>query len=126
MSTLFRNRYGNWPWPTVLPFAKEKWFPSLKTNASISQDVRRVQGAGDMAVVALLLVVGYRFYSNYSTGAYQGLRYYTNGMPPALIANDFNFEDLSRNRTVTRAQLDRYREKVAAQKEPLEDFIFKV
>ena len=85
------SRYSKWPWPTVLPFAKEKWFTSLSTHESVSQSVRGVQTAGDAAVAFLLTVVAYRAYGAWSEGRFKTLRYHTTGMPPALIANDFSY-----------------------------------
>eukprot|EP00759_Apiculatamorpha_spiralis_P013010 PhF_6_TR19821/c0_g1_i1/m.28903 len=118
------QRYTKWPWPTILPFANTKWFTSLKIAESNSQRVRSVMIIGDTIIVSLLALATYKFYSNYTHGAYRTGLYHTTGLPPALIAQEFSFSDPSKNRTVTRKQLDAYRTEVAGGKK-VEDVIFK-
>lgn len=119
--------YANWPWPKKLPL-KPHWYRHLSTGPeqSISQEVRRVQTAGDFAVVATIGFVFWRVWTNIQTGAYKTRLMHTTGMPPALVAQEIDFAAGAKNRTVSRQRLDEYREEFAtARGKPVESFIFK-
>jgi hypothetical protein len=127
-STVARN-YDAWPWPAKLPL-KPHWYrhftPSPMT--SVAREVRSVQFAGDCAVVFTLAFIAARIYQRCSDGTYKTRLRYTTGMPPALIAQEFDFKNVAANRTVSRAKLDEYRADFAAARSagaPPESVIFK-
>ena len=80
--------------------------------------------AGDNAVVGFLLLGMLKVYDLYISGHYASLKYHTSGLPPALIAQDFSFDDLSSNRRVSPEYLLKYRKEANAKKGPVENFIF--
>jgi hypothetical protein len=119
--------FQNWPWPRKLPL-KAHWYRHLSTGPeqSISQEVRRIQTAGDFAVCATVGFIFYRLYKNIVTDTYKTRLSHTTGMPPALVAQDVNFADASANRRVERKVLDQYREEFGNSRgEQIEKFIFK-
>ena len=80
---------------------------------------------GDTAVGVLLGYGTYRFIRHLFAGDYATLRYHTSDMPPALLAEKFDFEDVAQNRTLPREELEKYRAEVSQHKGPVEDIIFK-
>jgi hypothetical protein len=112
-----------------LPLKKNAWYHTLDSNRSIAEESRSIVMRGDLFVLGLLLWSAYRLVGNYESGAYRthltsGLR----GYPPAVIANNFDFENTESNRRVSRAELDSYRAEVVgvrATAGKIEDIIFK-
>ena len=119
-----RNLFAKWPWPVVLPFVRERAFPSLKRNLSIADEVRSVMVFGDLAIVGLLFFGTVRVCHHYTSGNYASLKYHTTGMPPALIAQDFSFDEPSSNRMISREDAKKYRAEFNSSKGPVENFIF--
>lgn len=122
------KNYENWPWPKKLPL-KPHWYHHLPTGPeqSISLQVRSIQTVGDCAVVATLCWISWRLYTNIVSGAYKTRLRHTTNMPPALVAQEIDFQDLSKNRFVPRAKLDEYRNEFAGKRhdQKIEGFIFK-
>ncbi|CCW62671.1 unnamed protein product [Phytomonas sp. EM1] len=120
--------YGNWPWPSKLPF-REKWYHDLNLEESISSETRRFYVVGDVLLSCVVAFAAYRLYHlGYRTDAYQTHLCHLNNYPPAIIANEFNFENPSTNRRVERKDLDTYRNEVTklkARGQNLESIIFK-
>ena len=120
--------YDKWPWPAKLPLKPSGWYRKFDTRTqSLSQDVKRVQSVGDLAVILFLLTFVLKAVFNYNTGAYQTRLKHLTGAPPAIIANEFDFENPEANRCVSRAQLDKYRSEFTAVKSAggsIESFIF--
>ena len=123
-----RMGYDMWPWPVKLPLKKGGWFRKLNTQQSVATDVKGAQMFGDVVVVAFLLFIDFRIYQHYSSGVYQSKLRHLNGAPPAIIAQDFDFADESKNRKVSRKELDHYRQDYADAKRSgasIESVIFK-
>ncbi|CAD2216458.1 hypothetical protein AGDE_02129 [Angomonas deanei] len=120
--------YGGWPWPTKLPLAK-KWYHHLSRRESIADETRQYFVVGDILLLGVLAFAAYRVYlQSYRSNAYQTHLCFLNNYPPAIVANDFDFKDTSKNRTVERKDLDTYREDVVqckATAHPVESIIFK-
>ncbi|CCW70504.1 unnamed protein product [Phytomonas sp. Hart1] len=120
--------YGNWPWPAKLPF-KEKWYHELIREESISSENRGFYLVGDILLTCVVTFAAYRlYYLGYHTDAYQTHLHHLNNYPPAIMANEFNFENPASNRKVERKDLDTYRKEVSklkARGENLESIIFK-
>ena len=119
-----RNLFAKWPWPAVLPFVKKRDFPLLKPQ-SIAAETKNVMVMGDAMIVGLLMVGAYRVYFHWTEGNYATLRSHLIGMPPALIAQDFSFDDISSNRTITAEEAKAYRTELKNLKGPVENIIFK-
>jgi hypothetical protein len=124
------SNYKTWPWPVKLPLKKDgHWFHPLRSNRSIADETRSVVTKGDLVIVAILAWSAYRLVSNYDSGAYRTrLSSALVGYPPAIVANNFNFEKPEANRRVTREALDNYRDDVVgvrATASRIEDVIFK-
>ncbi|KPI89634.1 hypothetical protein ABL78_1299 [Leptomonas seymouri] len=119
--------YGNWPWPVKLPL-KKNWFHRLSRRESIADETRQYIVVGDALLVCVMAFSAYRVYVLNRNNSYQTHLCHLTNCPPAIIANEFNFEDLTANRTVERRDLDTYREEVVSTKasgKPLESIIFK-
>lgn len=119
--------YGNWPWPQKLPL-KRDWYHHLSRRNSIADETRTYFVVGDLLLLGVLAFSVYRvFRLSYRTNGYQTHECQLNNFPPAIVANDFNFTDLSKNRRLERHQLDQYRESVVeckAKGKPVESVIF--
>ncbi len=124
-----RKGFENWPWPSKLPL-KPHWFKhySSSPNGSISREVRGIQFIGDIAVVATLGLIAYNVYQNWKSGNFKTRLRHTTGLPPAIIAQEFDFQNLENNRKVSRARLDEYRDDFARRRtigQTIESWIFK-
>lgn len=112
LSSGTNGRYDAWPWANKLPL-KAQWFKKLSRTQSLAQNTRGVLVLGDLAVVSVVVWAAYRLATLHCTGAQQtGLRH-LNNHPPAIIAQDFDFQDGANNRTVSRKELDAYRAEYA-------------
>lgn len=121
------GRYNQWPWPTKLPL-KKNWFHHLSRTESIASESKQVFIVGDLVVVGVLAFALYRFYVGRVSQAHQSRLCHLTGMPPAIIAQDFDFTDVEKNRKIDRKQLDAYRNEFAAARvarQSVESFIFK-
>ena len=120
--------YKSWPWPAKLPLKHNSWFHHLDLRTSISQEARAVITKGDLIVVGILLWSFARLVELYDSGAYRHRQSHLIGYPPAIVANEFDFERLESNRRVSRATLDEYRDEVVCARAtltPIEEIIFK-
>ena len=116
-----------WPWPVELPL-KKVWFPKLSRKESLADDTKRVLLFGDLAVCGVVAFALYRCVSQHKSGVHQTRLKHLTSYPPAIIAQEFDFENASNNRKVERAQLDSYRDEFAQSRTtgaPVESFIFK-
>ena len=102
------GRFGEWPWPVKLPL-KEHWFHSLPRTDSIAAEAKQVYFLGDLAVAGVLLFAAWRLVNGRRSGAHQTHLSHLTRFPPAIVANNFDFENIDKNRTVDRATLDEYR-----------------
>lgn len=119
--------YREWPWPTKLPLKKD-WFPHLSRTQSIASESKQVHIVGDVAVIGVLAFSAWRFWSDRISGVHQSRLNHLTGAPPAIIAQNFDFTDPSKNRTVDRNELDTYRNEFVqarANRTDVEQFIFK-
>ena len=119
--------HSAWPWPVELPL-KKNWFPKLSRKESLADDTKRVLLFGDLAVCGVVAFALYRCVSQHKSGVHQTRLKHLTSYPPAIIAQEFDFENTDANRKVERAQLDLYREEFAqsrANGASIESFIFK-
>ncbi|ESL11209.1 hypothetical protein TRSC58_01047 [Trypanosoma rangeli SC58] len=120
--------YGGWPWPVKLPFRAD-WCHKFSRRQSIADETREYAVVGDILVLGTVVFAMYRVNELYfRSNAYQTHLCHLIQAPPAIIANDFDFNKTENNRKVSRAALDEYREAVAsckARREPVETVIFK-
>eukprot|EP00796_Vickermania_ingenoplastis_P013399 gene13399-9222_t len=118
--------YGRWPWPAKLPL-KEKWYHRLTGGRSVADENRTYNVVGDVLLCSVITYSAYRAYVLTRNNAYQTHYCHLNNHPPAIIANDFDFTNEKNNRTISRQQLQDYRDKaVRCKKEcvPVESIIF--
>lgn len=118
--------FREWPWPTKLPLKKE-WFHHLSRSQSIANENKQAFIAGDFAVAGVLLFCFWRLLGDRSSGKHQTRLSQLTGHPPAIVAQDFDFEDSTKNRTVGREILDNYRTEFAKarlERRSVESFIF--
>eukprot|EP00656_Telonema_subtile_P017296 TRINITY_DN19257_c0_g1_i1.p1 TRINITY_DN19257_c0_g1~~TRINITY_DN19257_c0_g1_i1.p1 ORF type:complete len:120 (-),score=13.72 TRINITY_DN19257_c0_g1_i1:101-460(-) len=107
---------------------KKGWFKHLSTNQSIAKETRNATIVGDLAVVGVCVYALYRVYDQHISGVHQTRLRHLSGLPPAIVAHEFNFEDVSQNRKVDKSVLVNYRDEFAAQRTSgasVESFIFK-
>ena len=128
-SPIARKGFEAWPWPSKLPL-KAHWYRHYNhgPSQSISREVRGVQFVGDVSVCFVIVFVFWRNYTNWMNGNAKTRLRHTTGMPPAIIAQEFDFQNPESNRRVSRARLDEYRNEFAAGRTGLqcvEDMIFK-
>ncbi|EPY34284.1 hypothetical protein STCU_00714 [Strigomonas culicis] len=120
--------YGKWPWPVKLPL-KADWYHHLSRRNSIADETRQYFVVGDLLILGVVGFSAFRIFQNvYRSNAYQTHLCTLTNYPPAIIANEFDFEDASKNRKVERKDLDTYREEVVTCKataRPIESIIFK-
>lgn len=119
--------YGNWPWPAKLPL-KEKWYHHIAGGRSVAKETRAYHVIGDFLLCGVVAYSMVRAYMLTTTNAYQTHLCYLNNHPPAIVANEFDFQNPAKNRTVTREQLQKYREDAVECKKmmkPVESIIFK-
>jgi hypothetical protein len=124
-----RKGYDEWPWPAKLPL-KSHWYRHLNhgPSQSISREVRGVQWVGDVAVCLTLGYIFVSVYQNWVNGNFKTRLRHTTNLPPAIIAQEFDFQNPDANRKVTRARLDEYRQEFASSRtegKVIEDWIFK-
>jgi hypothetical protein len=126
-TSLLRLQYfREWPWPTKLPL-KKGWFDHLSRTESIANESKQVFMAGDLAVAGVLLYCFWRVADDRLSGKHQSRLSHLTGLPPAIVAQDFDFTNTSKNRTVDRAVLDSYRSEFAlarVERRSMESFIF--
>ncbi|KAG5470394.1 hypothetical protein LSCM1_01638 [Leishmania martiniquensis] len=118
--------YGNWPWPSKLPL-KNNWYYRLSRRESIADETRQFMVVGDFLILFVVSFSLYRLYVLNRSNAYQTHLCHLVNYPPAIIANEFDFDDMSTNRVVERKELDMYREAVVSCKatgKPVESIIF--
>ncbi|AIO00891.1 hypothetical protein LPMP_320010 [Leishmania panamensis] len=118
--------YGNWPWPSRLPL-KKNWFYHLSRRESIADEKRQFMVMGDFLILCVLSFSLYRVYVLNRNNSYQTHLCHLVSFPPAIIANEFDFQDMNANRRVERKDLDAYREAVVSCKgagRPIESIIF--
>ena len=128
-SPITRKGFEEWPWPAKLPL-KSHWYRHYNHGPaqSISREVRGVQFVGDLAVCFVIGFIFWRNYTNWSNGVAKTRLRHTTGMPPAIVAQEFDFQNPDNNRRVSRARLDEYRNEFAAGRtgfKVVEDIIFK-
>lgn len=120
--------YGNWPWPEKLPL-KKNWYHHLSRRNSITDETRTYFVVGDMLLLFVLAYSAYRvFLLSYRSDVFQTRQCFLNNHPPAIIANEFDFQNPEKNRQVARHELDNYREDVVKCKgtgKSVESVIFK-
>lgn len=124
---LGEGNYRFWPWPSKLPL-KKGWFKHLSTNQSIAKETRTATIVGDLAVLGVCCYAMYRVFDQHVSGVQQTRLRHLSGLPPAIVAHEFNFEDVAQNRKVSKEALVNYREEFAANRisgAPIESFIFK-
>ncbi|KEG15633.1 hypothetical protein DQ04_00011000 [Trypanosoma grayi] len=120
--------YGGWPWPAKFPL-KGDWYHRFSRRESIADETRQYTVVGDILVLSIVGFSIYRVYQLYfRSSAYQTHLCHLRQTPPAIVANEFNFQNTENNRKVSRATLDEYREAVVeckAERRPVETIIFK-
>jgi hypothetical protein len=119
--------FREWPWPTKLPLKKD-WFHHLSRTQSIAGETKQVLVLGDLAVAGLLLFCFWRLASDRLSGKHQSRLSHLTGHPPAIVAQEFDFVDNTKNRTVDRGVLDSYRNEFSQarlERRSVESFIFK-
>lgn len=124
---LLTGRFNQWPWPTKLPL-KKNWFHHLSRTESLSVENKLVSFGGDLLVIFVLGFSFLRFLDGRRSQRHQTRLCHLTGLPPAIVAQEFNFEDIDKNRKVERKDLDAYRKEFAAaraERSSVESFIFK-
>ncbi|KAG5495292.1 hypothetical protein GH5_02947 [Leishmania sp. Ghana 2012 LV757] len=118
--------YGSWPWPSKLPLKKD-WYYRLSRRESIADETRQFMVVGDFLILCVVSFSIYRVYVLNRNNSYQTHLCHLVNYPPAIIANEFDFNDMNANRIVERKNLDTYREAVVSCKatgSPVESIIF--
>eukprot|EP00331_Platyophrya_macrostoma_P023237 CAMPEP_0176450264 /NCGR_PEP_ID=MMETSP0127-20121128/27035_1 /TAXON_ID=938130 /ORGANISM="Platyophrya macrostoma, Strain WH" /LENGTH=125 /DNA_ID=CAMNT_0017837891 /DNA_START=70 /DNA_END=447 /DNA_ORIENTATION=+ len=124
---MLTGRFNQWPWPTKFPLKKD-WFHHLSRTESLAAENKQVSFFGDVLVIAVVGFSLYRFLDGRRSQRHQTRLCHLTGMPPAIIAQEFNFDDIDKNRKVERKDLDAYRKEFAgarAERASVESFIFK-
>eukprot|EP01059_Diplonema_ambulator_P017851 TRINITY_DN2994_c0_g1_i1.p1 TRINITY_DN2994_c0_g1~~TRINITY_DN2994_c0_g1_i1.p1 ORF type:complete len:145 (+),score=25.09 TRINITY_DN2994_c0_g1_i1:64-435(+) len=106
--------HQNWPWPHEQAVARgTTWWKHLHPELSIAKRVRRVELIGDCFILG---AIGYLFAKAYlqSEGAYVTKKSSLIGQPPALVAQYYDFSEVSANRKVERSELQKYKDELAA------------
>ncbi|KAJ9469225.1 hypothetical protein DIPPA_02316 [Diplonema papillatum] len=106
--------YENWPWPSQGSLRwNTKWWPTAHPHARIASRIRRTELIGDAVVLSAIGFLVFKVWYNSESGAYKSKGSALIGQPPALVAQTYNFSDVSSNRTVSREALQSYKDELA-------------
>lgn len=121
------GKFNSWPWPVKLPLTKN-WFGHLSRNESLAQENKQVFIFGDFIVLGICCFALLRCAEGRKSKKHQTRLCHLTGLPPAIIAHEVDFNDIDKHRTVSRLELDAYRQEYAtarAEGRDVETFIFK-
>lgn len=91
------------------------------------RETRAYHTVGDFLIACVVIYSAYRAYTLSVNNAYQTHLRHLNNYPPAIIANEFDFENPEKNRKISRSSLQKYRDAAVECKmhnQPLESIIF--